>query len=268
MRILVDIAHPAQVHFFRHAIRAWQDHGHTVAVTALDKEVTLGLLEHFGIAYRQVNTPRLPAWLRLVRMLGRDGRLLQFCREFRPDVLTAVGGIWAAQAGFLLRRPVVLWDDTEHHKWGHRAAWPFATQIHCPDCYKLPPVRKQRLYAGCHELAYLHPKRFTPQSQIMRELGIDPTERYCVVRLVAWGAQHDVGQHGIEIDKRTELIRTLAERTRVYITSEASLPEELAPYRLCIPPHQIHHVLAFASLVVTEGATMASESALLATPTI
>jgi hypothetical protein len=39
MKVLIDIGHPAHVHFFRNAIRELESKGHAVKVTARDKEV-------------------------------------------------------------------------------------------------------------------------------------------------------------------------------------------------------------------------------------
>jgi uncharacterized protein len=268
MRVLIDMAHPGHVHFFRHAIAQLQARGHDVLVSAQPKELTLDLLRAFDIPHEVVASPQLPPLLRPLKVAGRDLKLVRLGRRFRPDVVTAIGGAWAAQAAFLLRRPAVVWDDTEHHKWGHRAAWPFATAIYSPDCYTLPKVKKQVFYAGTHDLAYLHPKYFSPDPQVVRNLGIDPAQPYCIVRLVSWQAVHDIGQHGFNERKMVAFMEALEPYARPLITSEKQLPPELAKYRLQIPPHLIHHVMAFARLCVGEGGTMATESAVLGTPAV
>ena len=203
-----------------------------------------------------------------VEMLVRDVKLLAICRRFRPDVLTAISGAFAAQAGWLARRPVIVWDDTEHQKFAHLVTYPFATAVFSPDCYRKRFGPKHHLYPGCHELAYLHPRRFTADAAVARAAGVDPDGRYCLIRLISWGAHHDVGQHGIDVDKRVSFVRRIARHARPYITAEGPLPAELEPYRLRIPVSRIHHVLAFALLYVGEGATMASEAALLGTPAV
>ena len=48
MNILIDIIHPAHVHFFRHAISEFEKRGHKVAVTARQKDVTIELLAVFA----------------------------------------------------------------------------------------------------------------------------------------------------------------------------------------------------------------------------
>ncbi|MBT4513007.1 MAG: DUF354 domain-containing protein [Chloroflexi bacterium] len=51
MRLLVDIGHPAHVHFFKNAIWALQSRGHNVLITARKKEIALDLLDAYGFDY-------------------------------------------------------------------------------------------------------------------------------------------------------------------------------------------------------------------------
>jgi predicted glycosyltransferase len=44
MRILIDIGHPAHVHYFKNAINQLQQRGHAVFVVAREKEVSFRLL--------------------------------------------------------------------------------------------------------------------------------------------------------------------------------------------------------------------------------
>jgi hypothetical protein len=268
VRVLFDITHPAHVHFFRNAIAELLARGDQIAVTTRQKDITVELLAELGIPATPLTTAGKGLAGLVVEMIVRDIRLRRFCRQFRPDVLTAVSGAFAAQTGWMVRKPAVVWDDTEHQKFAHFVTRPFASAIFSPDCYTKSQGLKHHLYAGCHELAYLHPRRFTPDPQVVRSLGIDPHSRYCLVRFVSWGAHHDVGQHGIATDRRREFLESLAAVARPYVTSEAPLPAELESFRLRIPFSKVHHVLAFAALYVGEGATMASEAALLGTPAV
>lgn len=268
MRILVDITHPAHVHFFRNAIAVWQQNGHQVAVTARQKDITLNLLNEFRIPFAVLSSIGNHKLSLFKELAVRDFNLYRFCRKFRPDVLTAIGGVFAAHVGFAIRKPVVVWDDTEHAGISHKMTFPFATSIQTPSCYLKKLGDKQVFYAGCHELAYLHPNRFSPDREVVRSLGIDPDEKYAVVRLVSWQAHHDVGQSGFDKSSITDFIETISKKVKPYITSEIKLPDALEKYKLKIPFNKIHHVLAFADLCITEGATMASEAALLAVPAI
>lgn len=268
MKVLVDIIHPAHVHFFRNAISELQKKGHEVAVTAREKDVTIELLENLKIPFTTLSTVGRGMKGLFCELIARDIRLLKFCRKFKPDVLTGITGIFAAHVGALLKKPSVVWDDSEHQKLAHLITWPFATAIYNPDSYYKPPGGKRHFYAGCHDLAYLHPRRFTPDADIVKALGIDPDENYSIIRFISWGAHHDVGQHGFVEEQKLKFIKTIAEFTRPYITSEGEIPAELKEYQLTIPAHQFHHILTFASLCVAEGATVATEAAVLGTPSI
>ncbi len=268
MKVLVDIIHPGDVHFFRLAIDELQKRGHEVTVTARVKDVATDLLENYGIDFTCLSEVGKGRFDLLCELFIRDFRLWRFCRKFKPDVLTGVSGIFASHVGFLLRKPSIVWDDTEHQKQIHMITWPTATVVCSPDCYTKSAGKKHRLYPGVHELAYLHPDRFTPDTDVVKSLGIDPSERFCIIRMVGWGACHDVGEQGFADEQKLDFIKKIAEHARPYITAEGDLPAELTEYQLPIPVHKFHHALAFASLCVTEGATVASEAAVLGVPTV
>jgi len=268
MKILIDINHPAQVHFFRNAITELQQRGHKVAVTAREKDVTTELLKNFGIPFTMLSRKGANKFALVAETIVRYVRLWNFCRKFKPDILTGAGSIFAAVVGWLRGKPVVTWERTEIAGLVHRLTCPFATAIYSPDCFTKFFGKKHHFYHGYHALAYLHPNRFTADAQIVKSLGINPDEKYCIIRFVSWQAYHDLGQHGFADEQKLDFVKQIAEYARPYICSETALPKELEPYRLDIPPHQIHHVMAFASLCVGEGASTASESAILGVPTV
>ncbi len=266
MRVLIDLTHPAHPHFFRHGVSELRERGHVVDLTYRVGSVPPELLKGLGLDATPIaqtgSNPRTAP----LRMLRRDWLLWRHARRFRPDVLTAIGGVFVAHVGRLMGKPSVVWTDTEPGRLPQRLTWPFATRICTPECFGLDAGKKQVRYAGLHELAYLHPKRFTPDPSVVAGLGIDPDAPYCIIRTSTWGARHDVKQHGIA-DLET-LVRAIEPHARPYISYEGAAVASLEPYRLRIPLECIHHVLALASLYVGEGATMTTESALLGTPAI
>jgi hypothetical protein len=181
--------------------------------------------------------------------------------------MASIGGISTAQVGFLSKTRNVIFYDTENATVSNFISYPFASEIVTPDCYRgWVPGKKHIPYPGYHELAYLHPTRFSPDQNLLREHGVEPEKPFSVVRFVSWKALHDVKAKGFSQEEKQGLAKTLEQFGRVYITSETPLPKEFEKYRLPIPPHQIHHLLAFANLFIGESATMASESAVLGTP--
>jgi predicted glycosyltransferase len=267
VNVLVDILHPAHVHFFKHAIPEWQARGHRVHVTVRDKDITRLLLDRLGIPYENLGAPRTGRLGLLAELVGRDLRLLRVVRRVRPDVLVAIGGVTTPQVGWLRRIPSVVFTDTENATLSNRLTFPFATVVCTPACFEAPVrARRHFSYAGYHELAYLHPARFTSDPEALRPFSVTADEPFIVVRLVAWGALHDVGDRGFT--DVVAAVRRLERHGRVLVTAEGDLPADIASRRITATPEQIHHLLAFARLFIGESATMASESAILGTPAI
>ena len=93
-------------------------------------------------------------------------------------------------------------------------------------------------------------------------------EKYVVLRLVSWDASHDIGQKGFRMDTLVNLIDEIKKHARVFISAENKIPKIFKKYQLSINPNEIHDVLSFAELFIGEGATMASECAIMGTPSI
>lgn len=267
MRVFVTIQHPAHVHFFRNAIAELEDAGHNVHVFAREKEMAVELLHRYDIDH-EVLAGTASGLSELARVQATyEARLLRRAVQLKPDVITAIGGVAAAHVAKVVRARSVIFYDTEHAELIQKLAFPFADVIYTPDCYTRDVGSKQVRYPGYHELAYLHPDRFTPDPTVVEDLGLDPEEKFTVLRLVEWGASHDVGQGGFD-DVRDVVAQLEDAGSKVLITSERSLPSSLEPHRATVAPHRMHDLLAYADLFVGEGATMAAESAVLGTPAI
>ena len=268
MRILIDIGHPAHVHFYKHIIWRLQEKGHQVLLAARDKDVTLALLDHYSLPHRILSTTG-DGRLGLVKeFLQREWGLMRVIRDFDPDVVTAIGGVFISPITKLLGKVSVVFTDTEHVALDRYLTYPLASAIVTPECFLRDLGKGQIRYRGFQELAYLHPGRFQPDERIVRSAGISLEEPYIVLRLVSWSATHDRGHSGLPRSAYLQITERLSHFGRVYISSETALPPEVEPYRLPVPPHHMHHVLALARLYFGEGATMATEAGLLGTPSV
>jgi hypothetical protein len=268
MKILVDISHPAHVHFFKHAARVWQEHGQAVKFVARNKEITFQLLNEYGIPYQGLSKMRKGLGGLAVEMVEHQAKLARVAREFKPDVMLNIGGTFIAHVGKLMGIQTVIFTDTESARLSNRITFPFATWICTPSAYLYDLGKKQVRYQGFHELAYLHPNRFTPDLRALQESGLAVDEPYFLLRFVSWGASHDVGQAGLTSVDKITLVNGLLDHGKVLITSESPLPPALEPYKVQISPTKIHDLLAFARMYVGEGTTMASEAAMLGVPSI
>ena len=268
MTILVDIVHPADVHFFRLAIRKWERRGHQVVVTARDKEMTIELLKSYKLNFECISYQGKGLYGLAKELVVRDFRLYCIARRIKPDVLIGFAGISVAHVAWLLGKPSIVFYDTEFARLSNMLTYPLATVVCTPACYDGNIGTKQIRFPGYKELAYLHPHRFTPDPLVVQEAGVDHRRRFFIMRFVGWGAAHDVGEKGLSLPNKIRFVKELSKHGQVLISSEGKLPETLRPYQLSIDVEKIHHVMAFASLYVGESATMASESAVLGVPAI
>lgn len=267
MKILIDISHPADVHQYKNAIKILKSKGHEIAVTARNKEVTLDLLDLYGIKYLEVGEYKKNMFEKGLQMLIIDYNLYQFAKKFNPDVLVgSVGNAYVSQVSCFLNKPSLLFNDTEHGTFQNLLSYPFASTVFTPSCYTKSIGKKQVRYNGYHELAYLHPKYFRPNPKVLSDMGISETETFIILRFVSWDANTDVGQHGI--NNKLNFVSELSKYGKVFISSESSVDPELEKYEIKVSPDKLHDLLYYATLYVGEGATTASECAVLGTHAI
>ncbi len=267
MRILIDIVHPAHVHFFRNAIELWRAAGDKILITARDKDLAFPLLDLYGLPYERMGKAGTGKPAVALELVTRCFKLWRLTTRFKPDVMVGIAGPGMAHVGWARGIPALVFTDTENATLSNRITFPFATRIFTPSCYEAEvPAAKNVRYDGYHELAYTHPQRFTPDPAVIATWGLDPGDDFIVVRFVSWEALHDTRDHGVT--DAVSLVERLRPYGKVLISSEAPLPAELEPHRIVAAPHCIHHLLAFARLFIGESATMASESATLGTPAI
>lgn len=268
MRALVDVTHPAHVHLFRPTVERLADRGHDVHVASREKDVTTDLLDAHDLGHVVLSRKRA-GWRGAAReWLGREARLLRFARRLDPDVIVSRLNPAAAHVSRLLDVPNVVFHDSEAGGFVDRITTPFAAVVCTPTEYEGTFPTRHLRYDGYHELAYLHPARFDPDPGPLRNAGVDPDEPYSVVRLVGMDAHHDAGQSGLSSEAVESLLDGLADHGAVYVSSEHPLTDDLADYANPVPPAAMPHLLAFADTYVGDSTTMATEAAVLGTPSV
>jgi uncharacterized protein len=267
-RILIEIGHPAHVHHFKHMYWELEKKGWKGLFVTKDKECAIDLLKAYHLPYKVLGVNRKGIARKIISLPMFSLKMIKIAREFRPDIFVSRVSPLSGYASRLLRKPHITFTDTENVRSLDMISEPFADVILTAYSYKREHGKRQLRYPGYHELAYLHPNRFKPDKKVLVSNGIDPDNKYAIVRFVAWGAHHDIGHRGISDTNRIKLVEDLASYVQVYISSEAQLPRTLEKYRLSIKPQDMHQVLYQAHLFIGESATMASECACLGTPAI
>ena len=267
--LFYDINHPVQALMLGPVIEELQRRGHTSHVFARDKDVTLRLLERFGIKARTLARRRRGRLGALVELVAREGAMLRQALTERPQAIIGT----SAHAGRVGRlsgaRSIVINDDDEAAvPLFARLAYPLADVIVKPACLAFENHPRQVTYRGNQQLFYLHPMRFRPDREIRGELGIGPMQRLGVIRLSALDAHHDVGVRGLGRSHLGEIARRIPKNIVVFASVEKAqdLPQGWRP--ITLPPDRIHHVLAAADFFLGDGQTMTAEAAVLGTPAL
>lgn len=268
MNILIDIGHPAHVHVTKHFAHEMIAKGHSVLFTCRQKEFIIHLLEKEGFRFENLGKRYTTMISKLWGLVEFDLKMFAISMKFKPDIYISLGSMYAAQVSFLMRKPHICFEDTYNMEQVYLYR-PFTNLILTGD-YEHPQMSKNKEFkmAGYNELAYLHPKRYTPNKDILKSLGVKEDEKYTFIRFIAWDASHDIGHKGMTLSNKMKAVKEFSKYGKVFISSENPLPEDLEPYRLTTPPDRIHDVLAFASLVYGESSTMAEEAAMLGVPSI
>ena len=269
MNILIDIGHPGHVHLLHGVAEEMKQRGHKVFYSVRDIPVAKRLMEYYGmIPWIDLGGKKDSLWGKAQTVLHQDLQLLQFVRRNNID-LGLSSGLVLSHISRLTPMKSIMFDDDDDIaeplivKYGH----PLSDVVFTPDCIH----RKTKCavyYAGTHELAYLHPNRFTPNPSVLQHAGLAEDERFFIMRFVALKGHHDIGQQGLTMDQKRTLVNLLKPHGRVIITSERAIEEEFEQYRLPVPPEEIHSLMAYCSLFVGDSQTMTSEAAVLGVPAL
>lgn len=266
MKAMISITHPAWVYQFRRITDTMRSRGDTVLTYVAEKDGDTTLLDSFGTPYVLcAKSTGTNVWQKGLLFLGLTLRFTWEALRHKPDIMIGRASPMLAIAAWITRKPHLLYEDTEVAKLSLRVCKRLSTKILTPRTFLTDLGPKQERVDTYKELFYLHPNVFTPDRQVLRDAGFAPDEPYVFVRFIAWNASHDIGKRGLSPEEKVDLVRRLEKYGRVYTSDEGALPPALEYTRLTLPYNLIHHVLAFARLVYSEGATMASESAMLGT---
>ena len=268
MNILFDINHPAHVHLLRNAYFLLTEKGHQVMVVVKEIPSAMRLLDLYGIPYTNIGKKDDALMKKGLDQLAYDRRLLRLVRAHGIE-LGVGSSINIAHVSKLCKMKSIILDDDDDEveplfvKFGH----PFADTILSPA--NTPRRSKKTVYVNAyHELAYLHPNRFTPDPSVLGDAGVTEGELYFVMRFNAFKAHHDVGVVGLTIENKRRLVEYLSSKGKVFITTERDIDDEFKPYQLKVSPEKAHSLMYYATMLVGDSQTMTSEAAVLGTPAI
>ena len=273
MSVGIFVNTPAQVHFFRNISKQLEKRGHEVYILFRDYGETKNLIKELKLpAYLYSSSPDSKIGKILMLPVGVR-RAAGYLRDNRVDLITGCG-VYDAYTSFLLRKPAIIFTDSE--PMANRLSFsiqfklylPFVNAVITPSSFREDLGEKHIRVNSFKELAYLHPNYFTPSDDIYDLLGIGKQEEFAILRFNAFDAVHDVGISGFSNEDKIRLVKELEKYVTVFISSEAGVPYEIKNRVMKIPKSRIHDALYYAKLLVADTGTMVTEAACLGTPAI
>lgn len=267
MRILMEMTHPKDVNTLKNVIWSLEEN-HEVRIAARNKEEVFAKLDDYGFDYEAgahfkgfVSKILGIPWVELWE--------LKVARKFMPDILFGPSSMYFAHVSKLIRKPYVCFSDVERD-FTYPLMMPFTDVILVPSGFYKDLGEKMMRFDSYLELAYLHPKYFKPDKRIFDHLDLDG-EEYILLRISSLDAHHDVASKGFNFRSGEELMNFIKELEvygRVFITSEKPLSKRFESYLLKIPVNMLHDCIAYSSLYIGDGVSMAAEAAVLGVPSV
>lgn len=270
-KIVFYLGHPAQYHFIKNTVIRLKKDGNEVLILIKTKDILEDLLKEDGLNYINIQSqPRGQGKFSILKAsIQRTRMVLKHAKLFEADLLIGTDSS-VAQAAHLLRKPAitVLEDDYAVIRSLAKLTYPFTNCILVPTVCEVGPYEKKKVgYFGYMKLAYLHPNVFLPDKKYLEKYHIG--ENFVLMRLAKLSAHHDIGIQGLNVDLVKTIIRKVEQSGyNVYITSESEIDESLLKYRLRINYKDIHHVLSFAKMLISDSQSMSVEAAMLGTPSL
>lgn len=277
MKFLIAVNHPAQYHFFKIIYASLINRGHSVVFVIKDKDILAELMRNEGVNYHQLLKKRVgksKATILIkgfVDIISQGLALFKFVINYKPDVMFGTD-YSITHVGKIIGVPSIVFneDDFNINKFFCKLSYPWASCIISPAVCDVGKYNYKKInYEGYQKLAYLHPNVFQPDKSIVNKY-LDINDTYFLIRLVSFSAGHDIEMKhgGINEQVLKEIINKLEKHGDVYISSEAKIPEQFLKHKLHIDVKDIHHLMAFASLIIADSQSMIVEASMLGTPTI
>ena len=183
MKIMIGILHPKQVHSWKNVIKNLEKDGYEVKVVAMEKDITLYLLDAYGFEYEVIGKNYKGLIKKAYGMFKTDIKTLKIAKKFEPDIL-AGGGPYLAHVSKLIGKPCITFSDTEHANLNNWLTFPFADVICTPSCFKRKINPKKHVkFNGYIPLAYLHPNYFKPDSSVLDDFGLSKGDKIIICLL-------------------------------------------------------------------------------------
>lgn len=268
MKILIDINHPAHVHYFKNFIKIMKANGHEIKVVNRDSKMINQLLDIYNIPHTIRNSrPNKKSTVRsLVYLMGIVKCLIIESVKFKPDIYIGFASSACAITSTIFRKPSILIDDTEHNTMNHKIYTPLCSTVLTPFYFQKELGPKQLRFQAFIEQFHLHSKYYSYAEDSVSQYGLK-SKGYVLVRYIAYDAHHDMKANPLKENIKRKIVEDLSQRYQVVVSHEKDeIDSWYEKYKIEISPDKMHDIEANARFMITEGATMGAEAFVLGVP--
>lgn len=261
MKILFDINHPAQFHLFRNFYFYLKRQNHQVVVSIRNRDFTKTLCDLYGIDYLITSEAKNGFIGFASEFIKKEINLINLQRKWKFDIGFGTS-LFLSHLSFLFkfRDYNFIEDDDEWVTFHRLTAYPFAYRIVVPQNLKYKHWHDKRIkHNSYHELAYLHPNNFEPDKSVLEKYDLSP-KQYVVTRFSALNAYHDYNIKGISKQLYTQ-IKEMLNNYKIIESVENSKSHQ-------INPMDMHSVLFYSKILISDSQTMTMEATVLGVPSI
>jgi len=260
MNILFDINHPAHLHLFKNFILYLKKSGHKPIVLTRDKDVTNVLAKYYRIEYSSVSKHPGSFWGLFLELVKRDVEVFKLYRKYRFPMAFGTSVSIAHLSIFTKCKSYNFNEDDDGvSKYYEFLTYPFTTKIVSPDLSAFASFPAKRLHhKSYHEFAYLHPSNFKPDLKVLKKYSLKSKE-YIIVRKNTLKASHDLGAKGL--DGIWDRMMARLKDYNLVISKEGSKTHQIDPW-------DMHSVMYYAKMIISDSQTMSEEAAVLGVPSL
>jgi len=241
MKVLVALNHPAHYYIFKYTVVNLINLGYEVKYVIREKDILEKLLLSEQVEYIKINEKRQRKSTvfsvlssGILELITQDYNLFKLVVKWKPNLMIGTD-IAITHVGRVLRIHSFVFneDDYEINRFFCKTSYPFATKIIAPEICSVGKFALKKVsYNGIQKMAYLNPKYFQPNFELVKDV-VGDSAKYFLIRLVSLTSGHDIeGKHTGMNDKIIDdLISLLEMHGKVFISNEEKINPRYEKYR-------------------------------------
>lgn len=267
-KIIVDVRHPAHLNFFRPVLYKLKEKGWEIDIVVIDRgrvlKITQKEFPEFCVTKIGVHRGTKLSIILEANIL-RFFQMILFLRHKKYNIGISVSSFILGAAAKLQGVPNLQFYDDPEYKKHVRLQKLTSTKTYYPKIKEFGSHIET--FNALKEWAYLSPKYFSPNAQVLEEFDL-VGKKYIFVREVINSSLN-------YSDQASNLVATISTKFpagyTVLLSLEDKKTKDLYPKHWIIlqePLNDIHSLMYYSSFMVASGDSMAREAALLGVPSV